>query len=99
MIALVDTIRAAAWPRQLLRMLALQAVMTASANHALFGATSPSQRAAVAVIPIVLGIFGWVLRALHEAARRRVVAMVRFDRAHSLGGRDRDLRAVGVRSA
>lgn len=68
-IAVVDTIRAADLPLYRRRLLATQAVLAAGLVLYLFGAATPEQRLALALMPVVLGVFGWTLRAWHEQQR------------------------------
>lgn len=65
-IAVVDTIRAADLPLHRRRLLAIQAVLAAALMLALFGTTTLEQRLALALMPVVLGVFGWTLRAWHQ---------------------------------
>jgi len=68
-IAVVDTIRAADLPLHRQRLLAVQAVLGSALVLLLFGAASLEQRLALALMPVVLGVFGWTLRAWHEQQR------------------------------
>jgi hypothetical protein len=66
-VAVVDTIRAAtSLPLYHRRLLAIQAVLAASMVLAVFGATALEQRFALALMPVVLGVFGWTMRPRHE---------------------------------